>query len=272
MEPTLNLFEHLLSRGRRFQQMGRPAEAREALSRLASFRDLPSEVSEETQVRLALLALKRRRFRQARRHLTAALRRQPDNARYHYLMAAACRADNTGDLERACRHYERSLELNPNQPRCRADCGLVYQLLGRGEDGLVLLRSAAEQAPDQAEVIEKVIRGLCQAGRADEARSLLRTALFRNPRSPRFRRLWIDFQFRQARRNQEVKTVGRHESEEPVLLPFPSSPTPPSNPDKPRRHDEAAALPGPHRLRLPVVSVRSVAGRWAWSVVREAGD
>ena len=51
--------------------------------------------------------------------------------------------------------------------------------------------------------------GLCLAGRADEARSVLRSALFRNPRSARVRALWAEFQFRQLRRKREEDSLGR---------------------------------------------------------------
>src|SRR5262245_406305 len=86
MYTPLNLFDQLLCQARRHLQLGRHREATTLFTRLAGFRELPADVAEETQARLAQLHLKRRRFAQARRHLTAALRYQPDNARYHYLL------------------------------------------------------------------------------------------------------------------------------------------------------------------------------------------
>jgi Tfp pilus assembly protein PilF len=254
MNSSLNLIDHLLERGRRFQQLGRPAEALQALSRLASFQELPAEVSEETQVRLGLLHLKRRRFGRARRHLAAALRHRPDSARYHFLMATACRADGEGDPERASHHYERSLELDPAQARCLAEHGLLCLRLGRTEQGLERLRQAGDLAPDQAEIVARVVKGLCQCGQPDEARAILRAALFRNPRSLRFRQLWVDFQWVQARRNQEVKALAKQVDEGPVLLPFVrSEKNPQKTPtaeDRQDRADDAEPLPGPHRPRL----------------------
>jgi tetratricopeptide (TPR) repeat protein len=219
MNPTLNLFEHLLARGHQLQELGRHRDAGRLLARLAGFRDLPGDVAEQVQVRLAELALRRRRYARARRHLTAALRHRPDSARYHYLLAGALQAEGA-DLERAAEHYRRALELAPEHARYLADAGLLALRLNRTEQGLALLRQAAERAPDSAEAAGKLVKGLRLAGRADEARSALRAALFRNPRSARLRALWIDLQLQELRRRQENEQLDRQEADEPVLLPF----------------------------------------------------
>src|SRR5579884_2112532 len=119
MMPTLNLVDHVLAMGRRYQEVGRHRDAVTVLHRLSQFRYLPAEAAEEAQARLAEIHLKRRKYKQARRHLTAALRHQPDNARYHYLLATALQAEDGGDLERAADHYRRALELDPGHVKCR---------------------------------------------------------------------------------------------------------------------------------------------------------
>jgi Tfp pilus assembly protein PilF len=223
MKATLNLVDHLLAMGRRYQELGRQRDALAVLTRLSGFRELPAAAAEETQVRLAELHLRRRRYARARRHLTAALRHQPDNARYHYLMAGSLHADDQGDCERAVAHYRRSLELDPGQVRCRADYGLLLVRQGEVEDGLGRLREAVERAPENAEVLGKLVKALRLAGRSDEARSALRAALFRNPRSPRFRKLWGDYQYQELRRQRQAERRGGSgdgADEGPVLLPF----------------------------------------------------
>src|SRR4051812_9819715 len=104
MATILNVFDHLLARGKRLQALGRNRDAGAVFTRLAGLRLLPGPVAEEAQLRLAELALKRRRFAQARRHLTAALRHQPDSARYHFLLATALQGED-GDLDRAAEHF-----------------------------------------------------------------------------------------------------------------------------------------------------------------------
>jgi Tfp pilus assembly protein PilF len=224
MMPSINLVDRVLAMGRRYQEVGRHRDAMTVLTRLSRFRYLPAEAAEETQSRLAEIHLKRRRFKQARRHLTAALRHQPDNARYHYLLAAALCAEQGADLERAGEHYRRALELDPGHVKCQADYGHLLLRLGQTEEGLTRLREAAEHAPEDIEILGKLVKGLRLSGQSTEARSVLQKALFRNARSPRFRKLWNEFRFQQARRRYDAERMKRAENEAegeaPVLLPF----------------------------------------------------
>lgn len=236
---TLNLVDHLLSLGRKYQDLGRLADAEGVLNRLAGFRELPAEAAEEAQARLAELHLRRKKYGRARRCLAAALAHRPDSARYHLLMATALQADDRGDLGRADEHYRRSLELDPKQVKCQSDAGLLAVRLGRTDEGLARLREAAAQVPADVDAVRKLVKGLRLAGRGGEARAAIRAALFRNPRNPRFRRLWQDYQFKQLHQAQRAgrrkQTVVRGE---PVLLPF-------------RRPEGAATkTPLPETLRL----------------------
>jgi tetratricopeptide (TPR) repeat protein len=257
MNTTLNLVDHLLALGRRYQELGRHRDALRLLTRLSGFRELPAGAAEETQARLAEIHLKRRRFVRARRCLTAALRHQPACARYHHLMGNAVQAEDRGNLERAAEHYRRSLEIDPAGVKCLGDYGLLAVRLGRIEEGLARLREAVDKAPEDAEATAKLVKGLRLCGRGDEARAALRAALFRNPRAPRFRKLWLEFQFQQLRQQRELERLDRDgatlDDRAPVLLPFVrpvrEGPAPAPTPTVLRR-DEAAPLPPPHRPRL----------------------
>jgi tetratricopeptide (TPR) repeat protein len=249
MSITLNLVDHLLILGRRHQELGRVHDAVRVLSRLSGFRDLPGEAAEEVQVRLAELCMKRRRYAKARRHLTAALRHQPDSARYHYLMAKAALAEDRGDMERASDHFCRSLELDESQAMCRAECGLLAVRLGRVDDGLAHLRRALELAPEDAEVIAKAVKGFRLADRADEARDVLRAALFRQPKSSRFRKLWNEFQYLQLRQRQQAHRQRQTNVDEgPRLLPF-VRPVTADAAWSGERHDGPAVVQPPHLSR-----------------------
>jgi Tfp pilus assembly protein PilF len=232
MSGTLNLFDRLLALGRNYQQLQQHREALHYLGRLAAFHDLPPEVAEEAQVSLAEIYLRRRQYRRARRHLTVALLYRPDNARYHYLMARALAKGRRADPERAAAHYEKSLELDAEQPRCLADFGLLCLRLDRTEEGLGALARAVDLTANDPATVAKLAKGLCRAGRVEEAQSVLRAARFRNPHEGRFRQLYNDFLFRRLR---EAQAATRKDSE--ALLPF-------------ARQDDAEPLPGPHRHRL----------------------
>src|SRR5579862_5926441 len=140
---TLGLVDHLLSRGRYFQQLGRTLDALRILGRLTGFRELPPAVAEEAQFRLGELQLRRKKHARARRHLAAALRHAPDNPRYHFQLARALESDRDGDLARAAEHYRNSLALDPAQTDCLCAYGRLALRLGRTEEALDCLRAAA---------------------------------------------------------------------------------------------------------------------------------
>jgi Flp pilus assembly protein TadD len=250
MKTTLNLVDQLLALGRNYQAVGRDRDAREVLGRLTGFRELPPAAAEEAQARLAELFLKRRQYARARRCLTAALRHRPDEARYHHLMAVALQADDNGDLERADRHFRRSLELDSKQPKCLGESGLLTVRLGRTDEGLSLLRRAVAEAPADPEALRRLVKGLRLAARPAEARREIRLGLFRNPRDPRFRRLWGEYQY-QALRRRQARRPAAAVDDGPVLLPFrrPADAAPsPRRPDGPAT---AGATRGPRGGRRP---------------------
>jgi tetratricopeptide (TPR) repeat protein len=258
MSKTLKLLDCLLARGRNLQQLGREQDALILFERLAGFRQLPRKIAEETQVRLAEILLERGEYQAARRHLTAALAQKPTGARYHFLMAQALEADENGNDRRALDHYRMSLQLDGDQPECLGKAGMLALQLGKVVDGLKWLRRAVELAPDDPEAVARLVEGLQEVGRSEEARLTLRAALFRNPRDGRFRKLWSDFHFQQLRQEQESKRQARYDAgteEKPIVLPFlrPVS-VPTQSRGKRVRRDPAGPLPSPHlprRGRLP---------------------
>jgi tetratricopeptide (TPR) repeat protein len=255
MSRMLNMAGRLLAMGRHFQALGRDHDALQTFARLASLRDLPGVVAEETQARLGELCLHGKQFRRARRHLTAALTHAPDSARYHYLLATAADGDDRPNPERAAEHFRKSLELDPNQPRCLGEYGLLALRLGRIDEGLDCLRRGAELAPDDPDAVGRLVTGLQELDEDDEARQVVRAALFRNTRDPRFRRLWDDFQFQrlhdeQAAARRGVAASGRA-ADGPDVLPFVRPEPSPTAPPRQRtiRRDRPSAPAGPHLPR-----------------------
>jgi tetratricopeptide (TPR) repeat protein len=257
MSRTLNLADRLLALARLFEAMGRSQDALRLLARLAGFRNLPTDKAAETQARLGRLHLRRGRYKQARRHLAAALAYRPDNATYHYQLATAYDQDEDGDPQTAFVHYRQALDLKPDQPDCLADFGLLAICLGNDEDGLKSLRKAADLAPADPDILGKLLEGLCQLERPQEARFLLRDALFRNPRHSGFRKLWSDFRFQRLREEQEAARrsdeVGQGTGTRRMLLPFlrPTDDVPTPAGRKRFRFD-GASLPAPPHIPWPV--------------------
>jgi tetratricopeptide (TPR) repeat protein len=259
MSRTLNLVDSLLLMGRRHQQLGRTREALTLLVRLAGFRELPPSVAEEAQARLGEIQFKRRKYHRACRHLTIALRHDPENAHYHRLMGATLRQQDEDQWDRAAEHYRRSLQIEPDCVTCLIEFGLFAIRLGHVEEGLGHLRRAVELRPGDPEAAGKLAEGLRLAGRPDEARTALQAALFRNPRDHRFRQLWANFQFRQLRR-QQARELLASDDDGPVLLPFVLSERPSSRRGRGKilRHDDPAPLTPPHDNRKTPLPERHV--------------
>jgi tetratricopeptide (TPR) repeat protein len=260
MSRTLNFCDHLLGQARKYHALGVDDRALRILGSLARLRDLPAEVAEETQVRLAELLLQRRRFAQARRHLTAALAQQEDNSRYHYLMAWAIEDDHRGEPARALEHYRRCVQLDPHNAHYHAEAGLYALRHGESELGLSWLRRAVELASDDVDVIGQVVRGLQDAGQMDEARQMAREALFRNSGDRRFRQLWNDARFQEQHRRQQrarqQRVIRGAIAAGRVCVSFEQMTVQTASGRRVLRKDGPSRRPAPHFLRLARVSDR----------------
>ena len=222
MSKTLNLIDILLTTGRHLVLMGRFTEALDPLTKLSRFRSLPDPVNEELQALLADIHLQHQKYKQARRHLTAALAIRPLHAEYHYLMAVAIHEDEEADPKRAEMYYARAVELEPEQGAYWIDFGSYLFTMGRGAEGLKALRKASVQGNEDADILGEVAAILRREGHADEATAMLRTALFHNHGSPPFRRVWQQHQFQLIHAEQQKK---KSAAADPVILPFVGRPT-----------------------------------------------
>ena len=73
MSMTLPFFDRLLDQARRYQDLGLDHRAATILERIADFRELPADVAEETQHRLAQVSAEAERYPRCRRHLASAI-------------------------------------------------------------------------------------------------------------------------------------------------------------------------------------------------------
>lgn len=244
MSRMLNLAEGLLGMGRTRHQLGRLRDAFAILSRLSRFRDLPKDIAEETQARLGEIHLQRKNYARAQRHLAIAIKHDPDNTRYHLLLARALREQDDSQWDQSAEQYRKGLDNDPENVECLTELGLLCIRMGKPDEGLNHLRRAVELKPSDAEILGKLVKGLRLAGRAEEARGEIRGAMFRNPRDRRIQQLWSSFQFRMLRREQ------RHRLNQgqptpctgPILLPFVRS-TSEETPVRPETTETRATIP-----------------------------
>jgi Tfp pilus assembly protein PilF len=221
MSKTLNLAECLLNTARNLHHLGRFHEALPLLQRLAQFRELASSVAEEAHALLAEIQLSREEFAQARRHLAVALAYAPKNADYHYLLAIAWEEDPEGEPRKASRSFRQAVRLAPQCAVYWLDFGLHLCKEGRTKPGFAALRRACKLASDDVELVRHVTDAMHEHGNADEARSLLRQAIFRNGGQQKFRLLWQRHQFRMLHAEQRAESHPTTTPEgEPILLPI----------------------------------------------------
>jgi Tfp pilus assembly protein PilF len=255
MSRTLKLLDHVFRRGRHLQKLGRHQDAFALFQRLSQFGNLPHALAAATETRLARHYLRRRKYRLASHHLRTALCHRPENARVHYLLGHALASARQPDLKAALGHYNRSLALRPNQPRCRSAYGVLLVRMGWSEEGIRQLRQAAEQAAGQVVVLDRVVTGLCVAGRIDEARDILLAARFRQPHDARVQYLWNRWKYRMLRKSQEAALRQKADSADhhqgPVLLPFAPVSKAGVRGGKILRRDPASRIPAP-QSRLAV--------------------
>lgn len=218
MSRTLNLLDIMLTTGRHLFLMGRFTEALTPLTKLREFRSLPDHVNEEVQSLLGEIYLQQKKYKDARRHLTAAIALRPLKAEYCYLMAVAIDEDETADRARAEMYYTRAIELEPSDTTYLTDFAAYLFTIGKDKQALKHLRKAYTLGIAEAEVVGRVADILCREERHDEATAKVRAALFHNHGTPPFRALWQKHQFALIHHRQQH--AHRTEPAACVILPF----------------------------------------------------
>jgi tetratricopeptide (TPR) repeat protein len=228
MSHTLNLVAGLLSAARNLADLGRDQSAVELLQRLGAFRDLAPRIAEEVHRRLADLHAARDQYKDARRHLTIAITYAPHEGSYHHRMGRWIEADPDATSHRAARYYRCAVSCDPDNADYWADYGTHLLTVGRIRAGHRVLCRAFDLASHDPEHVGRIAGALRAAELWDEARQLLRRAVFQSGRDRRFRALWQQHQFEQLSERHAVDAVPpapRREAQ-PVVLAFVRDGTP----------------------------------------------
>lgn len=160
------------------------------------------------------------RYRAARRHLFAALRRAPEDARCRYLLGRAYAEDPHGCDRRAARHYRKAVKLNASEPLHRAALGRALVRIDDTKAGVTVLKRAAQAAPADSEVLAIVVEGLREAGESDLAFKLLTDARFLAPDDIAIRRLWERARFDRVAQQQKRTRADNVATVAPRVVPF----------------------------------------------------
>ena len=251
MNPAINLFDRLLTQGRRLIFAGRMMEARRRLEKLLAFPEVPESVRIEAHQLLADIQLDNQCYRKSRRHLLAALGLAPSCAETLYRLAVNLDLDPDADPKRAAKYYRKALKLKQDEPRYWSSYGQICLRLGKEKAAYGAFVAAADLAPMDTEVIEEIADGLCFADREEDARSVLMAARFRLGHDAELEGIWNRFRFLQLQRKQQSDRRGRALAEgEAVVLAFVPAKESSGIKGEPGilRHDRASK-PAPHSAR-----------------------
>jgi len=252
MGRTLNLLDTLLLKAQALHELGRSRDALPILRRLNGHPELPQSERLRIHELLGYVYLSLHEFRRARRHFSAAIKLQPDDASTHHGLALAIQNDPEVDARRASRHYRKALELASADPQLLVDAGAYAVQMGHDRKGLSLIRKAAALAPNNLTILRALIEALCDTDRHVEARRELSLARFRLNGTSGFQRLFADFEFQDARRRQRQASHLYPASASPEVLPFLRVRGADGKRVRARRilHHNAAALQRPHFPRV----------------------
>ncbi len=249
MTGTINLVDQLFQRGIRYQQQQQNSSAIRVFKQLNALASIGPHLKSQAQGRLGLLYLKQRKYRQARRHLQAALQLHRQDAwKHHLLLGLAWAYDRVaGCVHQARRHFTEALRQKPHSATLRGVVGLALVHAGEYELGTDWLRQALTEVPMNGRVLRRAVRGLFLAGQVEEAKQTVLEALFRHPRNEDIRRLYSQLRLAITRQEQQRESFS---DEQPILLPFVRLIS--ERLDEPRavREDDAETLPGPHLMRM----------------------
>jgi tetratricopeptide (TPR) repeat protein len=213
----LTFYDAVWASAREYATSGRRADALASLTPLMNSPDAPPQLTLLAHRLAARLYAANQCYRRARKHLYAALMLDPDNAELHYELGQAFENDPYGCDWRAARRFRRAVGLDP-QPIYQAAFGRALVRINRVRTGAAQLLEAADMAPIDADVLQVIVDGLCDAGRAEAAYRVAAKARFLAPNDAAIRRLWADVKFALAQRRQE--RTHKETRRGPTLLPF----------------------------------------------------
>ena len=71
---------------------------------------------------------------------------------------------NNGQLDEAMVHFQKSLEINPNNAEARNNLGIVLVRKGRADEAMAQFQKAVEASPNQAKAYNNLGNALLQKG------------------------------------------------------------------------------------------------------------
>lgn len=136
----------------------------------------PAEViTSKYHLTQGLSALRVQDLEEAQSSLTEAIRLNPNNEEAHYYLAFVCAESLNYDC--AFKHYQKAIELNPQDWENKFALASLYEKLGRNDQAKPLLKSAHEIDPKAPEPLNNLSRLALLNANANEGMKYARQAL-----------------------------------------------------------------------------------------------
>lgn len=206
MAAALSFVDSLWSRCCILMESGQPGQARALLKRLLQL-DIPPSIRSEAALMLADLLRHQGEYVSARRHLSAALAGDPEDAALHHMLGYLHDEDDEGSESGALRHLRQAVKLAPDSSECHRALGeYLYHHTSQAR-GLTHLRKAVELEPDNLDSLRSLIKTLVEHEEVDSARQVIRETQFRLGRShPTVQSLWNELAYAHTLQQQQVRS------------------------------------------------------------------
>jgi predicted Zn-dependent protease len=207
MSRTLTVFQGAWASVRQAVQAGRRTDALRLLRRYLHLSGLSVQQRARAEALTGQLYLSLGEYSRARCHLRRAVMLCPTKSRWQYHLGRAWAEDPLGGYDRAAPWFRRAWRQVPQQPLYRSAYGEALIGMGKARRGVRLLLQAARQAAGNWSVLQRVVRGMIQAGRPLLALRVVRPARFlcHTPAAVRQLEEWMrQLRFEHARRSQPL--------------------------------------------------------------------
>ena len=134
---------------------------------------------------LALALLDEHRIDEAIEHFQKSLEIEPDNAPNHYGLGVVLAS--RGRLDEAIEHYEEALSLDPNLAKAHSDLGIALDRKGKTDEALEHFRRAVEINPGYVDGLRNLGKALLDRQQYDEGVTCFHKAVAIQPGSAEIR-------------------------------------------------------------------------------------
>ena len=232
MAAALSFVDGLWTRCTTLFESGQHAKAKPLLQRLLHL-ELPQAIRAEAALMLADLLRLQGEYQSARRHVSAALVGDPQDASLHHMLGYLhYEDDEAGDETHALKHLRQAVKLAPDSGECHRALGDYLFHHTKAQRGLNHLRQAVRLEPENLDTLRSLIIALVERDEEDKARQTIRELQFRLGRThPTVQSLWNELSYASTLKQQQQ---GSRLSTVPMLK---------TVSDQPRRSTASSAPP-----------------------------